>query len=450
MLSYRSVLGFGLYPSCNRGPFGVVSPGAHVAAPRERGSGTAVSTEWSQRVTPRVVLRRYAPAMSAVWRWRPLPFDVLLAVALLILGELQVRVPDPHRVIAYPVFSAVVWAVVCTAVAWRRRWPWPTFAVVVVALTVEALPAPDSGTFAGFMALCLLLYTVARLDHSLEKAVAASVIALLALVFHYSRDPFASNAVESIQATYVVLLACPFVARIVASRAARGAAMEAELAVAQLGREQATKVAVEAERARIAAELHDVIAHSVSVTIVQSMAARSAIDDRQLRDARHRVDMIEESARQALADMRRLVAINETDAPTPTHGQPRMTSLAALVERLQAGGGRVMLEQRGTWTDVPLGVDLALFRITQEALTNAINHAPGASIDVRVTRTDGFIESEVTNGPATGSDPGPGTGRGLTGMRDRVQLYGGTLSTGRQPDGGYRVRAVLPVAAADG
>lgn len=226
--------------------------------------------------------------------------------------------------------------------------------------------------------------------------------------------------------------------------------MEAELAVAQLGREQATKVAVEAERARIAAELHDVIAHSVSVTIVQSMAARSAIDDRQLRDARHRVDVIEESARQALADMRRLVAINETDAPTPTHGQPRMTSLAALVERLQAGGGRVMLEQRGTWTDVPLGVDLALFRITQEALTNAINHAPGASIDVRVTRTDGFIESEVTNGPATGSDPGPGTGRGLTGMRDRVQLYGGTLSTGRQPDGGYRVRAVLPVAAADG
>ncbi len=409
-----------------------------------------VSTEWSQRVTPRGLLRRYASPMSAVPRWRPLPFDVVLAVALLILGELQIRFPDPHRVIAYPVFSAVVWAVGCTALAWRRRWPWSAFAVVVVALTVEALPAPDSGTFAGFLALCLVLYTVARRDHRLEKTVAASAIALLALVFHYSRDPFASTAVESIQATYLVLLACPVVARIVASRATRGAAIEAELAVAQLRREQATKMAVEAERARIAAELHDVIAHSVTVTIVQSMAARSAIDDRQLPDARHRVDAIEESARQALADMRRLVAINDADVPTPTHAQPRMTGLATLVERLQAGGGRIILQQRGTWTDVPLGVDLALFRITQEALTNAINHAPGASIEVRVTRANGFIESEVTNGPAAGADPGPGTGRGLTGMRDRVQLYGGTLHTGPQPDGGYQVRAFLPVAAAEG
>ncbi len=167
---------------------------------------------------------------------------------------------------------------------------------------------------------------------------AASAIALLALVFHYARDPQASNAVESIQATYVVLLACPVAARLVAARAVRGAALESELAVQQLRREDATRVAVAAERARIARELHDVIAHSVSVTIVQSMAAQSAIGDGQLHDARHRVSLIEEAARYALADMRRLVAINDADAPAPPGAQPRMVNLAALVQRLQTGG----------------------------------------------------------------------------------------------------------------
>lgn len=108
----------------------------------------------------------------------------------------------------------------------------------------------------------------------------------------------------------------------------------------------------------------------------------------------------------------------------------------------------MQLEQRGVWTDVPLGADLALFRITQEALTNAINHAPGAPIEVRVTaHQDGSVESDVTNGRARGPDTGPGSGRGLPGMRERVQLYGGTLHTGPRPDGGYEVHAVLPVGA---
>ena len=154
------------------------------------------------------------------------------------------------------------------------------------------------------------------------------------------------------------------------------------------------------------------------------------------------------AARNALADMRRLVTIGDTDPPTTLEAQPRMATLHQLVQRLTDSGTEVHLDQQGPWTDVPLGTDLALFRITQEAVTNAINHAPGAAIHIRVVDRDGFVATDITNGTATRPDPGPGSGRGLLGMRERVQLYGGTLQTGPRPDGGYQVHAALPTTAA--
>lgn len=421
--------------------------GVVLHARRCRLRGTAVPLGRPKEMTRPMVCLATLVSMSARARWRPLPFDVLVATALLFLGQLQISSPDPHRVIANPWFSSVVWALTCAALVWRRRAPWLTFTLVVVGLTVEALPAPDSGTFAGFIALCVVLYTVARTDPRLETTVAASAIALLALFFHYTRDPQASNAVESIQATYVVLLACAVAGRMLAARAAQGAAMQSELAAQHAQRAEAAAAAAVAERARIARELHDVIGHGVSVTIVQSMAAQSDIGDGQLENASRRVAVIEESARQVLAEMRRLVAIDDTHTATPPEAQPRMCNLPALVERFRAAGARVKLDQQGPWTDIPLGAELALFRITQEALTNALTHAPGARINVRVTHENGSIESDVINGPATGPDAGPGSGRGLLGMRERVNLYGGTLHAGPSPDGGYQVRAILPVGS---
>ncbi len=392
----------------------------------------------------------YALPVSGTARWRPVPFDVLLAALLLTLGQWQIHAPDPHRVIAHPVLSAVVWAVTASALAWRSRFPWQTFTIVVVGVTVEALPAPDSGTLAGFVALCVVLYTVARVEVRVEKTVAATAIAVLALLLHYARDPQASNAVESIQATYVVLLACPVVARLVAGRATRSAVLESELAVQEQRHLEAARLAVAAERARIARELHDVIAHSVSVTIVQSMAAQAAITDRQPADAQRRLTSIEQAARNALADMRRLVAIDDADGPAGGEAQPRMATLPTLVQQLRDSGAHVHLDQQGPWTDVPLGADLALFRITQEALTNAVTHAPGAAIEIRVSDQEGFVAADVINGVPTAPDIGPGGGRGLVGMRERVQLYGGTLQAGRRPDGGYRVYATLPTGQATG
>jgi signal transduction histidine kinase len=373
--------------------------------------------------------------------WRPRGFDVVLASGLLIIGMVQIQAPDPHRVIANPSFSAVVWGLTAASLAWRRRSPWLVFAVVTLGLTLEAVPAPDSGTLAGFVALCVALYTVAREDRSLEKTVAASAIALIVLFFHYARDPMASNAVESIQATYVVLLACAVVGRLVSSRAAT---TEQERA-AQADREAAAAgAATEAERVRIARELHDVIAHSVTVAIVQSMAAQSAIADGELDDAARRLAAIEETSRQTLADMRRLVTINDSGPNDDLGSQPGLTNLPALVQQLVDAGSDVRLDFEGPPADVSPGADLALFRIVQEALTNAVNHAPGASVHIHVRMTEESVEVEIVNGEPTRPDTGAGTGRGVVGMRERARLYNGSFESGSCTDGGFRVHASLP------
>lgn len=372
-----------------------------------------------------------------------------MAAGLLALGELQIHSPDPHRVIADKSFSAVVWGVTAAALAWRRRFPWVTFAAVTIGLTVEALPAPDSGTFAGYIAWCVALYTVARYEQVLEKTVAASAIAVVALLLHYSRDPMASNAVESIQATYVVLIAMPVVGRMVASRQNRAAALEEEVAEQADRQAAAARKAAEAERRRIAQELHDVIAHGVSVAIVQSMAARSAIADGEMGAALRRVDAIEDTARQTLADMRRLVAVDDASGLRTELGpQPGLGHLDALVHTLVDTGADAALECSPMPIGLSPGADLALFRIAQEALTNAINHAPGAPIRVRVGVKDGSVDLEVVNGVPTGVASGPGSGRGLIGMRQRVELYNGELVSGPIPDGGFRVRVSLPLEAA--
>lgn len=372
-------------------------------------------------------------------------YDAAVALVLLAIGEVEIHSPDPHRIIANKAFSALVWGVTAAVLIWRRRAPWFAFAVMVVGLTLEAVPAPDSGTFAGFAALCVALYTVGREEPDLNKTVAASALALLTLIFHYARDPMSSNSVESIQATYAVLLFMPILGRMVRARNARATDLEAELADQERKKAEAASAAAANERARIARELHDVIAHAVSVAIIQAMAARSALADGAVADADRRLGAIEDTARDALADMRRLVAIDEaaehSDQPGP---QPGLGNLPALVASLADAGTEISIEGVRTVPNLSPGADLALYRIAQEALTNAITHAPGAPIRVNVGNDNGVVALEVENGTPTQPDPGMGSGRGLLGMRQRAAIYGGSLEAGPCAAGGFRVRATLP------
>ncbi|HEX6699895.1 MAG TPA: sensor histidine kinase [Gaiellaceae bacterium] len=218
---------------------------------------------------------------------------------------------------------------------------------------------------------------------------------------------------------------------------------ELEARADRLEREQEESVrrAATEEQARIARELHDVIAHNVSVMVVQAAAADDVFETQPDR-AREALRAIEGTGRSALTELRRLLGVVR---PTVADfaPQPGLAGLDALVEGVRATGLPVTLRVEGDLDDLPAGLDLSAYRIVQEALTNAIKHADASRADVRVRRTDDRVELEVIDDGAGPS--GNGRGQGLIGMRERASLLGGEVEAGPKPDGGFRVKASLPL-----
>lgn len=212
-------------------------------------------------------------------------------------------------------------------------------------------------------------------------------------------------------------------------------------------REQHARVAVAEERRRIARELHDVIGHSISVMGVQAGAVRSVLREDQLRE-RDALLAVERTGRQAVGEMRRLIGLLRPDddgvgAPTPS-----LRRAEQLVGELREAGVSVRLRVHGDLNRLSAGVDLAGYRILQEALTNATKHVPGANVEARVSCTADELEIEVTDdGNATPQASRGHAGHGLLGMRERVALYGGELTTGPSPTGGFAVHARIPLEA---
>jgi signal transduction histidine kinase len=201
--------------------------------------------------------------------------------------------------------------------------------------------------------------------------------------------------------------------------------------------------AVSEEQARIARELHDVIAHSVSVIVVQAAAADDVFEERP-DQARAALRSIEHAGRDALGELRRL--LSAVQAADPSGPQPGLERLDELAEPLRAGGLDVVVRREGTPAPLPAGVDLSAYRIVQEALTNTLRHARATSAEVTVRFAEDAVEVDVRDDGRADGD-GQGGGRGLVGMRERAALLGGTLEAGPQPGGGYRVRARLPLEA---
>jgi signal transduction histidine kinase len=208
-------------------------------------------------------------------------------------------------------------------------------------------------------------------------------------------------------------------------------------------REEQARSAVRDERARIARELHDVVAHSVSVMVLHAGAARRVLPDDPDRVAEPLL-LVEETGRQALAEMQRLLGIlRENGAPAALTPQPGLDDLPALAEQVRRSGFPVELRVEGEPRALPAGVALAAYRIVQEALTNALKHAGPARASVRIAYRPHEVELEVVdNGPG---GPTGGTGHGLVGMRERAALYGGQFEAGPLEEGGFRVRARLPL-----
>ena len=210
--------------------------------------------------------------------------------------------------------------------------------------------------------------------------------------------------------------------------------------------ERAQRAVLE-ERARIARELHDVVAHHMSLIAVRAETAPYRITGLP-EPARAEFGALSEVAREALAEMRRLLGVLRHDQPAALAPQPQLADLPALIDAARQAGVPVELSAPPALGRVPAGVGVCAYRIVQESLSNASQHAPGAAVTVSVGQEAGAVLLRVANGPGGAAGPpgdGHGPGHGLTGMRERVALLGGSLSAGPAPDGGFVVSAVLPV-----
>jgi signal transduction histidine kinase len=337
----------------------------------------------------------------------------------------------PHVVAA---FAAVLWTL---PLLLRRRYPLGAPAIVLTTLAAEAFFPGEAVVQSQVNVVAVLAaFWVAGTHPDLRAAVAGAAIGYAAIACVLLND---FTNVASLLLMFVIGTAAWALGRALGEWGRR--TTELELRADRLQRDHVSAVAE--ERARIARELHDVIAHSVSVMTVQAGAARLLLAEDPAR-AREPLLAVEETGRQALAEMRRLLGILRGDEePAALAPQPGIAALASLAEQLRAAGLPVDVVEEGVPRALPPGVDLAAYRVVQEALTNALKHAGAARAEVSVRYGPGALEVSVVN---DGHVPGNGRpGHGLVGMRERVTLYGGEFEAGPRREGGYAVRAKLPL-----
>lgn len=362
--------------------------------------------------------------------------DTALAVALVGLLVAQLAETDastPVRAVA--IAGAVLLAV---PLALRRRMPVVLLAAIVAASALGGLlPRPVLDVETVGVILLLAVYTGAAHTSGRRTLVAGALVVALGLGALLG-DP------EGVYLGGVIffglLVGAPWVTgRVVRRRRLSEQRMERE-------RDDA-RAAIADERARIARELHDVVAHAISVIVLQARGGRLLLEE-DPDEARGALTTIERTGQEALEEMRRLVGLlREDDGGIGLAPQPSLARLDDLVGQVRAAGLPVEVHVEGERTDLPPGVDLSAYRIVQEALTNALKHAGPARARVVLRYAPGGIDVEVRDdgGGGGGAD---GSGHGLAGIRERVAIYGGDLDAGPLPDGGFAVRAHLPLGSA--
>jgi signal transduction histidine kinase len=380
--------------------------------------------------------------------------DLVLATALGAVAVASVLTGNPDE---GPVALTLPVAVVtCAAVAWRTRAPMISVALIVAAGTVQTLAASAPGSLWSLVVYVIVMYSVAA--HSREGMAAIAGVVFVAALFVQERI---DNGPDYL---FIVLL---FGGTWLLGRASR--LWRSRVSHAEQHQRDLARLAVAEERVRIARELHDSVAHSLSVIAVQSDAAEAALAHDPDR-AREPLLAINASARGSLSEIRDMLHLLRDDTGTgymgagdtgtdtgaasvgtgdgaherwPTPGLGALDSL--LTTARQAG---LAIESRlGEVGDLPAAVDLAAYRIVQEALTNVAKHAGSVSVTLGIRRSRGSLELEVANSPGVPTARPVGSGLGLLGIRERVALLGGTLRAGPTNDGGFRLVACLPVKA---
>ena len=375
---------------------------------------------------------RWRPAYRSAMRQRRTAewVDLVLAPLLVVWVELEVLLvggvsPRP--------WAALVGGLLCAGLAFRRRHPaivgFGTQLTLTAVEPVVHLPA-GAVTVAWFCALyALAVWTGPR-------TFAAGLIFVVAAnggldMLQHPTDPGIGAQFGVVAAGVMALV-----------RVAVGG-RDRQLRLAERERDVAAREAVVEERERIARELHDVIAHHVSTMVVQAGAERRMLGDDQA-ETRDVLGTIERVGRGALTEMRRMVAMLRQDPSQDLVPQPTLGDVAELVRQIHEAGLPVRLLVSGEPRDLPEGIELSAYRIVQEALTNALKHAPGAQATVEVHYRPDELELVVRDDGRGGSIPVAGGGHGLVGMRERVTMYGGTMEAGPQQPVGFAIQVRLP------
>jgi signal transduction histidine kinase len=371
---------------------------------------------------------------------RPNRVDWLLATLALAVGLVELTVTkDLSGPVAVNALGVIGLAL---PVAWWRTRPLPAIACLfVVALFAEWLTSAADFPSIWFALLALSFGVGAHADGAHAAAGAGLMIGGIV----------ATSAIGgSLTANEIVFPSVLVVAFCLAGRTARSRARlagELHEAAARARERRAAEAerAVAEERRRIAREMHDVVAHSVSVMVVQAGGARRILGREPAR-AEAAARLIAGTGREAIVELQRLLGVLQVDHGPP----PTLEGLDVLVERARAAGQPVALAIEGERRALPAGVELAAYRVVQEAITNAIKHAGGAPTDVRVRYGADDVQLQVCDRGGAGdvASPVAGGGHGLVGMRERVRVFGGELHTGRRADGGFEVRARIPVGGA--
>ncbi|MGH3457552.1 sensor histidine kinase [Aeromicrobium sp.] len=365
--------------------------------------------------------------LSSTW------WDVAVAVVLTLATQLEL-VLAADRVEGSLLVQHVVFAVATACVALRRRAPLLGCLVFAVAFTLQTLEG-EAPVVGGFLAMLILLVSLGFHATWRKGVVGVLAIAGAALSYDFLADEFV--LADFLGNAGIVLMAWGLA---VALRVATDRRIAAEVAKDRFAREE-----VAAERGRIARDLHDSVAHGLTLMTLQAGAARERATEESVVGA---LRLIEDGGRAALADMHRFLQLVGDDGDPGS--APGLQHLEEMVDRVRAGGLDVRLFLDRDLGGVAGGVSSTVYRIVQEALTNTVKHAGATHAEVSIAAEDGTLVVEVTdNGRARALNGSTaGSGRGVEGMRRRAELFDGTLTTGRTGDGGWSVMARLPLDGA--
>jgi signal transduction histidine kinase len=423
----------------------------------------------------------YIGGVSRLYAWiqrHPKLIDALPAAFLILVGTISIiggsdnGVTTLNRWLAAPLVLLEAGPLV-----FRRRWPIGTF-LVASSAALLGLFAGKLGFTGASLAFLIYVYTIAAYRERRFSIPAMVVVYVGGLIeigrvggFDRNAGPectgtnrAAIDACVKTQTFQFSWLNVLFVAILVGGlvglfwvagdsmRYRREYYVRLEDRAERLERERdaQAQIAAAAERARIARELHDVVAHNVSVMVVQADGATYALDQ-DPESARKAMMAIAQTGRTALTEMRRMLGVLRSAEDVGVYApQPGIEQLGDLLEQVRAAGLPVTLTVEGVPREMPTGLALAVYRIIQESLTNTRKHGgPDVRASVGLMYTEDCLVLRITDNGRGAAAPGDGAGHGLVGMRERVHVFGGTLAAGPQPAGGYAVEAILPFAQGD-